>query len=84
MSYVIAVPELISSAATDLANIGSSISEANAAAATPTMSVLAAGADEVSTAIAEIFGARAQGYQAIGGDGFDKPGAPGGSGGERC
>lgn len=33
MSYLVVVPELVAAAATDLANIGSSISAANAAAA---------------------------------------------------
>lgn len=35
MSYLVVVPELVAAAATDLANIGSSISAANAAAAAP-------------------------------------------------
>jgi PE family len=47
MSLVSAAPEFVSAAA-DLENIGSAISRANAAAL-PTSSVLAAGADEVST-----------------------------------
>lgn len=51
MSFVIAAPEVMAAAATDLANIGSSISAASAAAAGPTMGILAAGADEVSVAI---------------------------------
>ena len=45
--------------------IGSTISAANAAAAAPTTGVLAAGADEVSAAIAALFGAHAQAYQAL-------------------
>ena len=48
MAFLIAAPELLAAAATDLANIGSTISVANAAAAFPTTGVLAAGADEVS------------------------------------
>ena len=43
MSFVIAVPEYVTAAASDLANIGSAISEANAAALAPTTGVLAAG-----------------------------------------
>ncbi len=35
MSFVIAAPEFVSAAATDLANIGSTINTANAAAAAP-------------------------------------------------
>ena len=44
MSFVIAVPELMSNAATNLADIGSTISSASAAAAAPTTAVVAAGA----------------------------------------
>jgi len=50
MSFVIAVPATVEGAATDLANLGSPINAANAAAAAPTTGVLAAGADEVSAA----------------------------------
>jgi PE family len=66
MSFVIAAPEALTAAATDLTNIGSTIGAATAAAAAPTTSVLAAGADEVSTAVAALFGAHAQSYQALG------------------
>jgi PE family len=48
MSFVFATPEYVA-AASDLANIGSTISSANAAALGRTSGVLAAGADEVST-----------------------------------
>lgn len=65
MSFVIAVPEFLSAAATDLANLDSTISAANAAASIPTTGVLAAGADDVSAAIAALFGAHAQAYQTI-------------------
>ena len=65
MSYLIAAPEFVSAAATDLAKIGETLSQANATAASPTSSVLAAGADEVSAAIASLFGAHAQAYQAL-------------------
>ena len=65
MSYLIAAPEFVSAAATDLANLGETISQANAAAASPTSSVLAAGADEVSAVISSLFGAHAQAYQAL-------------------
>src|SRR5271168_356522 len=65
MSYLIAAPEFVSAAATDLAQIGETISHANAAAASPTSSVLAAGADEISAAISSLFGAHAQAYQAL-------------------
>ena len=65
MSYLLAVPEFVSAAATDLAQIGETISQANAAAGPATETVLAAGADEVSTAISSLFGAHAQAYQAL-------------------
>jgi hypothetical protein len=65
MSYVIAAPEFLQAAASDLANIGSTISAANAAAAFPTAAVLPAGADGVSASIAALFGAHAQAYQAV-------------------
>src|SRR5947209_8182411 len=65
MSFVIAMPELVATAATDLAGIGSSISAASAAAAAPTTVVLAAGADDVSAGIAAVFGAHAQAFQSI-------------------
>ena len=65
MSFLIAAPEFVSAAASDLAKIGSTIGAANAAAEFPTTSVLAAGADEVSVSIAALFGAHAQAYQAL-------------------
>ncbi len=65
MSYVIATPEMVATAAFDLARIGSTINAANAAAATPTAAVVAAGADEVSAGIAALFSAHAQEYQAL-------------------
>ena len=51
MSFVIVTPEIMSTAASDSAGIASALGEANAAAATRTTALLAAGADEVSTAI---------------------------------
>jgi hypothetical protein len=65
MSFVFAMPEFVSAAASDLANIGSIIGSANAAALGPTSGVLAAGADEVSATIAALFDAHAQAYQAL-------------------
>jgi hypothetical protein len=66
MSYVIAAPEMIASAASDVANIGSTLNAANAAAAAPTTGLVAAAGDEVSAAIASLFSAHAQAYQALG------------------
>ncbi len=65
MSFVITAPETLTAAASDLANLGSTISAANAAAAIPTTGLLPAAADEVSAQIAELFGAHAQQYQAL-------------------
>src|ERR1700752_435659 len=66
MSYLVAAPEFLASAATDLSNIGSTLSAANAAAAAPTTGVLAAAEDEVSGVIAAVFSAHGQGFQALG------------------
>ena len=63
--WVIAAPEYVAAAASDLANIGSSLSSANMAALVPTSGVLAAGADEVSAMIAALFSSHAQAYQAL-------------------
>jgi triacylglycerol lipase len=64
MSFVLAVPDVLGTAATDLASLGSTISSANAAAATRTTGVLAAAGDEVSAAIAALFSGHAQQFQA--------------------
>jgi hypothetical protein len=65
MSFVIAAPEALAAAASNLAGIESALSAANAAAGAHTTAVLAAGADEVSAAIAAVFSGHAQGYQAL-------------------
>ncbi|WP_152311926.1 PE family protein, partial [Mycobacterium tuberculosis] len=65
MLYVVASPDLMTAAATNLAEIGSAISTANGAAALPTVEVVAAAADEVSTQIAALFGAHARSYQTL-------------------
>jgi hypothetical protein len=67
MSYVIADPQMMTSAASDLATIGSNVSAAHMAAATRTTAVLPAAADEVSAGIAQLFTAHAQEYQALAG-----------------
>ncbi|MGB9308642.1 MAG: PE family protein, partial [Mycobacterium sp.] len=66
MSFLFAVPERVATAATDLSGIGSAINAANTAAAGSTTSLLAAGADEVSAAVAALFSSHAEGYQALG------------------
>jgi PE family protein len=64
MSFVFATPELLTAAATDLAGIGSTIDAATAAAAGQTTRVVAAGADQVSAAVAALFSGHGQAYQA--------------------
>ena len=67
MSYVIAAPEMIAAAATDVATIGSNLSAAHTAAAAPTLAVIPAAADEVSAGIAQLFSQHAANYQALAG-----------------
>ena len=59
-------PEFLASAATDVSNIGWAVTAANAAAAAPTTGVLAAGADEVSAAVASLFASHGQAFQQLG------------------
>ena len=63
--WVIAAPEYVAAAASDLENIRSSLSTANMAALAPTSGVLAAGGDEVSAMVAALFSSHAQAYQAL-------------------
>ena len=65
MSLVIAAPDVMAAAATDLANIGSTIRAADAAAASPTTGILAAAEDEVSAAIAALFSSHGKAFQAL-------------------
>ncbi|WP_415823522.1 PE family protein, partial [Mycobacterium basiliense] len=65
MSFVNVAPELVAAAATQLGSIGSAVNTANAAAAASTTTVLPAAADEVSAAIAAVFGIHAQQYQKL-------------------
>ena len=65
MSFVTTQPEALSSAATALGGIGSSLSAQNAAASAPTTGVVPAAADEVSALTAAQFAAHAQLYQAV-------------------
>ena len=63
MSFVLVAPDMLATAAADAAQIGSAVTAGNLAAAIPTTAVAAAGADEVSAAIATLFGAHARQYQ---------------------
>jgi hypothetical protein len=65
MSNLFEVPDAVAAAAGDLDNIGSTISQANTAAAFPTTGLVAAGADDVSLGVAQLFGAHAQDYQIL-------------------
>lgn len=64
MSLLAVIPEL-TSAATDLANIGVALDTAQAAAAAPTSNLLAAAADEVSTALADLFAGYGREFAAV-------------------
>lgn len=65
MSLVIAAPQWIQSAAQDLASIHSVLTEASAAAASSTATIAPAAADEVSSAIAALFGNFGREYQRL-------------------
>ncbi|OBG30735.1 PE family protein [Mycobacterium sp. E3198] len=65
MSFVIAAPDLVESAATSLAGIRSSLAEATATAAGPTTGIAIAAQDEVSVAIASMFGNYGENFQAL-------------------
>ncbi len=67
MSCVMAAPDMLVAAATDVAAVGSTLSAAHLAAAIPTVAVIPAAADEVSASIAHLFSAHAQNYQALAG-----------------
>jgi len=68
MSYVMAVPEVMDAAATDLATIGDTINAAHMTAAASTVAVLPAAADEVSTSIAHLVSGYGQDYQKLAGE----------------
>jgi hypothetical protein len=65
MSYLIAAPEMMTSAATDLAAIGSDLSAAHTAAAASTGGLVPAAADEVSAGVAHLFTRYAQDFQGL-------------------
>ena len=68
MSFLVAEPELVTAAAGNLAGIGATIEEANAAAAARTTAITAAAADDVSLAIAEMFGTYGQQFHTLSAD----------------
>src|SRR5262249_17281152 len=63
---LIAVPEALAAASADLSGIGEAVREASASAAPWTTGIVAAAADEVSGAVARLFGGYVQVYQALG------------------
>lgn len=65
MSYLITAPDALASTTADVERIGAAISAASAHAAGPTTGVVAAAEDEVSGAIARLFGAYAEQNQAM-------------------
>jgi PE family len=65
MSFVVAVPDLVQGAAQDLSGLQESLAEAAATVVGPTTGVAPAAADEVSAAVAAIFGNFGQDFQAI-------------------
>ncbi|OBA70031.1 hypothetical protein A5641_13780 [Mycobacterium sp. 1554424.7] len=66
MSLLAVAPDWLTSAASDLEGIGSSVSAAHLAAAVPTTGVAAAAADEVSQAVAALFAGYGKEFQALG------------------
>ncbi len=64
MAYVVADPEMMTAAASDLATIGFDVSAAHLVAAARTTSVIPA-ADEVSAAIANLVSTHAHAFQAM-------------------
>jgi PE family len=67
VSLVDVTPQLLASAAADVKNIGSALDAAHAAAALPTTGLAAAGADEVSAAVAAFFSGHGRAFQVLGG-----------------
>ena len=67
MSFLVATPAVLTSAAADLENLGATLNAAHTAAALPTTGILAAAGDEVSAAIASVFSGHGQEFQALSG-----------------
>jgi hypothetical protein len=65
VSLLVVAPELLASAASDLENIGSAVNAAHAAAAVSTTGLAAAGADEISAAVAALFAGYGHEFQAL-------------------
>lgn len=65
MSLLTVIPQLLVAGATSVEEIGSTLTAANMAAAAQTTGLMAAAGDEVSIAIAALFSAHAQDFQAL-------------------
>ncbi|BBX73652.1 PE family protein [Mycobacterium shinjukuense] len=65
MAFVSVAPDMVAAAAGNLESIGAALSQANAAAASPTVGLAAPAADQVSAAVAAMFGTHAQEFQSI-------------------
>jgi PE family len=65
MSFIVAGPDALAAAASDIAGIGSTINAANTAAASPTAELMAPAADAVSAQVAEVFSSHAQIYRQL-------------------
>ncbi|WP_242660542.1 PE family protein [Mycobacterium kubicae] len=65
VSFLATTPQLVTAAAENLAGLGSNLGQATAAAASSTTGVAAAAADEVSLAIAQVFGSFGEEFQAV-------------------
>lgn len=65
MSFLLTAPQAVTDAAENLAGIGSTLTQARAAASGPTTSLVAAAADEVSIALSQVFGSYGQQFQAL-------------------
>ncbi len=66
MSFINVVPDVMTTASANLADIGSSLRAAHAAAVAQTTAIAAPGADEVSAAITSFFGSAGDEFQALG------------------
>ncbi|OBK14155.1 PE family protein [Mycobacterium asiaticum] len=65
MTQLLVDPQIVSTVTANIDRIGSTIRAASAAAAAPTSGLVAAAADEVSAAIANLFGTHGQEFQAV-------------------
>ncbi|MCV7079150.1 PE family protein, partial [Mycobacterium szulgai] len=65
MSTLLIAPEALVAASQELTGLGSALGAANSAAATSTTQVVAAAGDEVSAAIARLFGSLGREYQVL-------------------